>query len=56
MQNGIVLNVDDIVHLNSGGPDLKVIHIETETAEVEWINESGNSDRLVLPVSCFHKV
>jgi len=49
-----LLSVSDIVHLNSGSPDLKIIAIENGKISVEWHTESG-LEQAVFPMACVHK-
>jgi hypothetical protein len=35
------VQIGEIVHLNSGSPDLKVINVNGPEACVEWENEKG---------------
>lgn len=42
MQNQLSLKIGDVVHLNSGSPDLKVIALrDYDVVVVEWDGESG---------------
>jgi uncharacterized protein YodC (DUF2158 family) len=50
-----IFNIGEIVHLNSGSPDLKVVRIDADQVEVTWSDDSGPR-RLVLPAVCFHRV
>lgn len=50
------IQIGEMVHLNSGSPDLKVVAIVAAQIEVEWTNESGNQERLTLPAPCFTRV
>lgn len=45
-----VLEIGNIVHLNSGSPDLKIIGIEGENVTVEWEEEPGKIVQSVFPV------
>jgi hypothetical protein len=47
------LQISHIVHLNSGSPDLKIVAINDDEIEVEWINEEGKLERMTLPQVCF---
>lgn len=47
------IQVGDIVHLNSGSPDLTVVRCCGEKLEVEWLNLSGVTERMTLPAVCF---
>ena len=48
------LQLNDIVHLSSGSPDLKVVAVKGDRIDVEWINERGNWARLSdRPAVCF---
>ena len=53
MKQQIDFTTNDIVHLNSGSPDLKVVGIDGEKVQVEWTNERGNLERMTLPAVCF---
>ena len=48
--------VGDLVHLNSGSPDSKVVGLEGGKVDVEWYSEDGEAQKLVLPSVCFHWV
>lgn len=41
----------DIVHLNSGSTDLKIVGIH-EAVDVEWLNDEGGVERKTYPVVC----
>jgi hypothetical protein len=55
MQEQIVLHVNDIVHLNSGSPALKVVSTKGIETEVEWLNDLNGLERIVLPTVCFRR-
>lgn len=55
MESRIALKVGDIVHLNSGSPDLKVVANDVNQLTVEWQVESG-LERMTLPTVCFRLV
>jgi uncharacterized protein YodC (DUF2158 family) len=46
METQSELHINDIVHLKSGGPDLKIIRTEG-SVEVEWTHD-GHTDRAVF--------
>jgi hypothetical protein len=50
------INAGDIVHLNSGSPDLKVTAIKNGDISVEWRTERGRLEKLTLPAACFRRV
>jgi hypothetical protein len=41
MKDQTASRIDDIVHLNSGSPDLKVVVIGANQIEVEWQGDSA---------------
>jgi pyruvate kinase len=52
MKEQTAVRAGDIVHLNSGSPDLKVVNINGDKIQVEWVNERGNLERSTLPRIC----
>ena len=48
------LEIGDIVHLNSGGPNSEVVSRAGDTLTVQWRNGKQRS-KLTLPRSCFSK-
>jgi len=52
-QAQVELLTGDIVHLNSGSPDLKVVALTDEHVEVEWrdLNTDG-TERTMFPRVC----
>jgi hypothetical protein len=46
------LPTDHIIHLNSGGPDLKVVAFDGSDGTVEWLAESS-LEQMTLPAVCF---
>jgi hypothetical protein len=54
MQEQTALHISNMVHLNSGSSDLKVVGIKGDEVEVEWDVESGELERMTLPAVCFH--
>jgi uncharacterized protein YodC (DUF2158 family) len=54
MQTNAELHINDIVHLNSGSPDLKIVTIEGGTVKVEWRNERDNVKRAMFSRVCVH--
>ena len=46
------LMIGQIVHLNSGSPELEVVAIKGENVEVEWRNERDNIERTTFPTVC----
>jgi hypothetical protein len=46
------IKTGEIVHLNSGSPDLKVIRIEGEKATVEWQGDNGELKSSSIPLPC----
>ncbi len=55
LEKQLKLNAGDIVHLNSGSPDLKIAAIENGKVTVEWHGESG-LEQATLPVVCVRRV
>jgi uncharacterized protein YodC (DUF2158 family) len=51
MRKQTELKVGDIVHLNSGSSDMKIVDIQ-KTADVEWLNDEGGVERATYPVVC----
>lgn len=51
MQEQEKIHVGDIVHLNSGSPDLKVVALSGLDVRVEWCGESG-LEQAVFPSVC----
>jgi hypothetical protein len=49
------LQIGELVRLNSGSPDLKVVAFDGDQVEMEWVGESGNLERMMLPKACFRK-
>ncbi len=41
MQNQLKLKIGDVVHLNSGSPNLRVIALRGDDVVVEWDGELG---------------
>ena len=52
MQDQIPLRTNDIVHLNSGSPDLKIVALDGEKATVEWRDDEGVIQAMTLPNVC----
>ena len=50
------MRIGDIVRLNSGSPELKVISIDSTQIEVEWVHEGGEPERMTRPTICFRLV
>ena len=50
------VQIGDMVHLNSGSPDLKVVGKHANQLEVEWLGDSGSLERMSLPAVCFKRV
>jgi len=46
--------VSYIVHLITGGPDLKIVGFQGEKVTVEWRSESGSLQQPIFPMICFH--
>lgn len=44
----------DIVRLNSGSTDLKIVRVLAGLVTVEWNNELGQTQQHTLPSSCVH--
>ena len=55
MQKQTELRTGDIVHLNSGSPNLKVAAVGDGWVEVEWSGENGRMERMKAPGVCFHR-
>jgi hypothetical protein len=51
MQEKTNVQISDIVHLNSGSPDLRIIEIKGENVDVEWQSDK-NMERATFPVVC----
>ena len=47
--------MNDIVHLNSGSPDLKVTATDSDKVTVEWPDDLGQMQEMTLPEVCFQK-
>jgi len=56
MQKRLALEVGNIVHLNSGSPDLKILLLSDGCAEVEWKDENGTECQMLAPAVCFTTV
>jgi hypothetical protein len=56
MKKQIGFSTNYIVYLNSGSPELKVVNLSGDQAQVEWANERGNLERMTLPAVCFSRV
>ena len=48
--------VNDIVHLKSGSPDLRIIAVDGNQVKVTWRTDDGRVPELMLPAVCFHKL
>ncbi len=46
------ITAGDIVHLNSGSPDLTVVSASDSGIEVEWLTDAGKTRRHVFPHAC----
>ena len=53
MQQQAELRTGDIVYLNSGGLDLKVVGVSIEQVEVEW-RDGTTMERSIFPRACVH--
>jgi hypothetical protein len=49
MQKQLELNINDIVHLISGSPDLKIVAVRADRVEVERHNEQNYLGRAEFP-------
>ena len=49
------LQVGDIVHLNSGSPELTITAIDSGSAKVEWL-DGGVTKQGVFPCACLKPV
>lgn len=48
------LHAGDIVHLNSGSPELRVVTLAEGKATVEWV-ANGVNRQMSAPMACFCK-
>lgn len=48
------LHTGDIVHLNSGSPELRVVALADGKATVEWAS-NGVTRQMSAPIACFCK-
>jgi hypothetical protein len=55
MQDQTAFSIGEIVHLNSGSPDLRVIAVIGEEIKVEWETQPGIFDTTTSPAVCFHR-
>jgi len=55
MKEQKALHVGDMVHLNSGSPDLKVVARTGDDVRVEWEGESG-PEQAEFPSVCLNDV
>jgi uncharacterized protein YodC (DUF2158 family) len=46
------IQIGDIVHLNSGSPDLKVISVMSERVAVQWDGGQGETRNHEFPRAC----
>lgn len=51
MEQQQVICVGNLVHLNSGSPDLKVIAVSSKGVEVEW-EDRDETKVATFPVAC----
>jgi len=50
-----MLQINDIVHLNSGSPDLEVTEVIGDLIKVQWLDGAGNLQETNFPRVCVHK-
>lgn len=49
------LKVGEIVHLNSGSPDMTVTEVTEYVVRVMWVDSIGESKTLLCPPDCFER-
>lgn len=54
MQKQTNFKLGNIVQLNSGSPNMKIVSIQDEKAIVEWLNDDGGQERETIPLVCLH--
>jgi hypothetical protein len=54
LRNTNQLQVGDIVRLNSGSPDLRIVDLDRVT--VEWKNDQGETESAVYPSVCLTRL
>jgi hypothetical protein len=55
MQDDTTFRMGEIVHLNSGSADLRIIAAKGEEIEVKWEVEPGIRHTLTFPIVCFYR-
>ncbi len=50
------LQVGDVVHLNSGSPDLHIVDLGAKFVVVEWSLGNNVPERAAFPYACVHRV
>jgi len=48
------IKIDQIVHLNSGSPDLTVIELRGEDLVVKYQSNDGETHQTIVPCVCVH--
>ena len=48
------LEIGSVVHLNSGGPEMTLVYLGSESARVVWFDDDAHIQEAELPLAAIH--